>query len=142
MILAIFAMTTMPWGWRSRERLQHLSAIDVREISMSQTSDSSEYVPTVMLNPGEIKEFLTLMNQTRRHAPNHPYGGWTVFVRIDVVADDDYYFGLHSTTNTGTYISLYSNGLDGWNYGELRNDGMKEYVERVFKVREITLRTL
>lgn len=138
-IIIAFFMTTSPWGWSARNRLRNLSANDIKSIILSENTYSKPDSKPINLNSEEIKEFLGLISETKLYAPNHPTGDWSVFVNIDTLSDDDLYFSLHSTKNNGTYISLRSNGLDGWNYGDLRNDSLKVFIERMFNERKMAL---
>jgi hypothetical protein len=87
--------------------------------------------PGVVLTAEESGEFLRLLAESRRFSPNHPKGGWTHFARVET-REKDYYLPIHASVNNGTLVWLHSRGTDGWNYGTLRNDELKSFVERVF----------
>jgi hypothetical protein len=123
-------------AWRMslsyRRQLQGLRPADVSSIKLEseQVIDGRDRHLVVTLNEQERSEFLRLLGESRFVFPNHPAGGWTCFARI-TTADREYCLPVQATANNGTLISLYSRGMDGWNYGTLRNDALQPFVVKV-----------
>lgn len=122
-----------PIQLRFRFRLRHLNPADIQQITLQSTSFVNHTTKPVVvtLTDKECREFLGLLADTRTISPSHPKGGWTRFARIST-KQREFNFPISATSNNGTYLTLYSGEKDGWNMGNLRNDALKPFVERVF----------
>jgi hypothetical protein len=86
-----------------------------------------------LLHREEIAPFLSMIAAAVEHSPNHPSGGWKCQVEIRTSTTNPVFrFTIHATANNGVHLRFFSNSESGWNYGSLRNDALKRFVENVF----------
>ncbi len=89
-----------------------------------------------VLHGAEISDFLSLVSVATLTLPNRPRGGQMYFVDIDTTTDYPHFsFQIHATgNNKGVLLNLFSDpsGRKGWNYGNLRNDALKSFLESQF----------
>ena len=134
-VVGVLLWLTILWPvqLRFRFRLRHLKPADIEQITLQTTTFVNETTKQVVvtLTESECREFLGLLADTHAISPNHPKGGWTRFARIST-KQREFTFPISATSNNGTYLTLYSGERDGWIMGNLRNDALKPFVERVF----------
>jgi hypothetical protein len=116
-------------GAHYRKKLQRLTPADVTQITLS-VEPVTPGVAGRILKAEEKQEFLRLLAAGTSTSPNHPRGGWTCFVNLQT-RTEQLVFRIQATSNNGTLVLLFSNGLDGWNLGTLRNDALEPFIARI-----------
>lgn len=131
-ILGGWLLVLMPISYYHRSKLKGIAPADVVEIALESYAPvkGQAVEPGIVLTDAEVRDFLRLLAESRFSFPSHPKGGWTRFARIET-RTKRYYLPIHASSNNGTLIWVFSGGTGGWNYGTLRNDALKDFVERV-----------
>lgn len=134
-IVGVLLWLTILWPIQLRHRAQltQLNPAEVERITLQATTfvNGVTKPEVITLTDGEGREFLRLLADTYAISPNHPKGGWTRFACI-TTKQREFRFPISATSNNGTYFTLYSGERDGWVMGNLRNDALKPFVERIF----------
>lgn len=78
-----------------------------------------------------IEEIAVLIREAEDFRPDHPALKWQAVLRITA---DREYGGLvisSSERHQGVMLTIFSNVIDGWNYGSVRNDRLGDALEKI-----------
>lgn len=113
--------------------LKTMPAEKIREIRLEPFNAEGSLVKKdiVIQDRKKIAEIASLIRQAEDFRPDHPALKWQVVLRI--ISDREYGGLVLSSTerHQGVMLTMFSNVIDGWNYGSVRNDLLGEVLEKI-----------
>ena len=130
--LVTWLVVILPIQHHYRSLFLELNPADVTRIALDTEYRVDAAMPKAkaVLTDDERREFLNLLAECRLTTLSHPRGLWVCKATIST-RSRVFELSIHNTKNNGTYIPLYSNGSQGRNIGDFRNDGLAPFIMRI-----------
>jgi len=132
LVLLAYFVVVLPVQQHYRSLFLKLNPADVDTVTLEMQYRVNDSFPAgkVVLTEQERDDFLKLLAGCHVTFLNHPKGLWICKTSI-ITRSRAFELLIHGTSNNGTYISLYSNGANGRNIGDFRNDDLTPFLMNV-----------
>lgn len=113
--------------------LRTMPADRIQEIRIEPFNTEGSLVKkeTLIRDRKRIGEIAALIREAEEFRPDHPAMKWQAVLRI--IADREYGGLVLSSAerHQGVMFTIFSNVIDGWNYGSVRNDRLGDVLEKI-----------
>lgn len=135
LLVLAYCLIILPQAWFYIRKIQSIPVDTVTSVTITRIQQVEDTIRKESYNlpAAQISNLINLVAAAESYWPNHPQTVDKYFVEINTTTSPEALgFFILSTTNNGTLIWVYSNGIDmGWNYGTLRNDGLKPILDAI-----------